>query len=86
MVSATENMIPPASVFNYDCKSRRDEIISKTSLTKPPMQQSLHLSQGEGHLYIWVRAEITHIEEGDGTSVKTNHNPEDASQLGQNNV
>lgn len=33
-----------------------------------------------------MRVEITHIEEGDGTSVETNHNAEDAGQLGQHNV
>lgn len=29
---------------------------------------------------------VTHIEERDGTSMETNHNSEDASQLGQHHV
>lgn len=41
---------------------------------------------GGGASVIWVRVEITHIEEGDRTSVEANHNPEDGSHLGHYDV
>lgn len=37
-------------------------------------------------MLLWVRVEITHVEEGDGTRIVTDHNSEDAGQLGQHNV
>lgn len=32
------------------------------------------------------RLEVTHVDEGDGTGVKTDHNPKDACHLGQDDV
>ena len=43
MINATENMVQLAPAINQDCKSGRGEITSRTLLTQPPMQESLHL-------------------------------------------
>ena len=54
--------------------------------TYTPLGPTSFWRQGEEHLLLWVRAEITHVEEGDGTRIVTDHNSEDAGQLGQHNV
>ena len=43
MINGTENMVQLAPAINQDCKSRRGEITSRTLLTQPSMQESLHL-------------------------------------------
>lgn len=88
MINATENMVQLAPAINQDCISKRGEITSRT-LFDPATYARVSTSfggKGEEHLLLWVMVEITHVEEGDGTRIVTDHNSEDAGQLGQHNV
>lgn len=81
-------MVQLAPAINKDYKSRREKIISWLGCLCRSLSSWVHVCwrTGGGASVSWVRVEITHIEEGDRTSVEANHNPEDRSHLGQYDV